>query len=63
MKRQGGAVVHWAEEAAGMDVLGVHREPTSAGGANGETRVAVVVGRGKKIGLQLLVVGDASGRG
>ena len=45
---QGGAAVHWAEEAASIDVLGMHREPTSAGGASREARVAVVAGRGKE---------------
>ena len=34
-----------------MDVLGMHGEPTNAGGVSGETRVAVVVGRGEKTGL------------
>ena len=48
---QGGAAMHWAEEATSMDVLGVHGEPTSAGGASGEARVAFVAGKGEKTRL------------
>ena len=48
MKWQGGAAVHWAEEAAGMDVLGRHGETTSAEGASREAKVSVVASEGEK---------------